>query len=691
MTSRIDRRAPIARHARRALLAAAALLTPALAVADDDAPAPALATVRNPIVITMPTGGRQGNCADPTIVRGRAAGDPYWYAYCTSDSLADGDVDAQGARRFHFVPQIRSRDLLTWEYVGDAFAAPPSWAAPTAGVWAPEVVYRNGLYYLYYVATDVADGFGGEPGCGSDSAIGVATSASPTGPWVDAGAPVVAPRRAGPGCNFFWTYDPDVLDTAAGAYLYYGSYYGGIEVRRLSADGRVAPADTAVPVTIPNRYEGAEVVARDGWYYLFASASNCCNGPLTGYQVFAGRSASPLGPFVDRQGVSLRDARVGGSPVITLNGNRWVGTGHNSVFQDAAGNWFTLYHAVDRDDPYFAGSVGYTKRPALLDRLTWRDGWPKVRGGLGPSDTPQLAPVAQPTSPGARGPVRDLLTGYADLVDPQAYLLGLDALNVGLLQKRDDLSEEFDGPGLAPAWQWVREPGPGGWGFENGALRFDSQNAELFGGSNSAAVLAAPTPAEDYVVEAKLALDLPPEGCCFNYAQAGLVIYGGDDDYLKLTHVSIWETRQTEFAKEVSSAAPGFPFNGSSVGAAPAETTFLRVTKVTANGRENYASQTSRDGATWVRGAVWDHALGAGARLGLVSFGGEGFRARFDYVRVYTRPARTPLRSDSPSSRARARARARARPRPSPPRLPPSGVSAAFGARSTSSRSYQSA
>ena len=48
--------------------------------------------------------------------------------------------------------------------------------------------------------------------------------------------------------------------------MYYGSYYGGIEVRELevAADGSLsADPASATPVTIPNRYEGAEVIHRE--------------------------------------------------------------------------------------------------------------------------------------------------------------------------------------------------------------------------------------------------------------------------------------------------------------------------------------------------------------------------------------------------------------------------------------------
>ena len=50
------------------------------------------------------------------------------------------------------------------------------------------------------------------------------------------------------------------------------------------------------------------------------------------------------------------DPQTGGTPFLTMNGNRWVGTGHNTVFQDAAGDWWTIYHAVDQADPFFATS-----------------------------------------------------------------------------------------------------------------------------------------------------------------------------------------------------------------------------------------------------------------------------------------------------------------------------------------------
>ena len=45
---------------------------------------------------------------------------------------------------------------------------------------------------------------------------------------------------------------------------------------------------------------------------------------------------------------------------------------------------------------------------------------------------------------------------------------------------------------------------------------------------------------------------------------------------------------------------------------------------------------SSRTGTIWQKGGTWTHDLGTGAQIGLVSMGGSGFTANFDYVRVYT-------------------------------------------------------
>jgi arabinan endo-1,5-alpha-L-arabinosidase len=553
--------------------------------------------------------------ADPSVIRGK---DGYWYAYGTTDPLREGE----GTR--HLLPISRSKDLVNWSYVGDAFTETtiPAWAdtARRAALWAPDIHYVNGEYRLYYVVTDttVTD----EP---NDNAIGMATAEHPAGPWKDSGAPVVGPRRGGAGepGNFLWTFDPDpVTDVDGSQHLYYGSYYGGIFHTRLDDSGTKAVGE-ATQVAIDNKFEGAHVVRRGGYWYLFASTANCCAGPTTGYSVHVGRSKSLTGPFVDREGVPLTASRAGGTPVLYQNGNRWIGAGHNAVVRDLAGQDWIVYHAIDRADPYLDGTEGINERPMLIDRLDWFGGWPVVRFGCGPSETRQQGPVTQRGQrPGgilaaiAKDCPRDLRPGRLDRTR----------------------SDEFNGSALKPGWETVRTPSTT---LAGGELAWPVEAADLVGTGNNASLLLRRPPAGDWTVETKVNVDLGVD-TVRNFQQGGLIAYVNDDLFTRLSHVAIWNTRQTEFGKEMP-YAERLSYGGTIVGP-PAETTWLRITARTdrTNGERELTPFTSRDGRTWTRGGTWTLPKGADIRIGLVSHGRSAeadaaATARFDYFRVYTR------------------------------------------------------
>jgi arabinan endo-1,5-alpha-L-arabinosidase len=310
-----------------------------------------------------------------------------------------------------------------------------------------------------------------------------------------------------------------------------------------------------------------------------------------------------------------------------MNGNRWVGTGHNTVFQDEAGQWWTIYHAVDQEDPFFAFDPGFTKRPALLDPVDWVNGWPTVNGGAWASDRKMPAPAAQE---GQRSRYR------TKLVKP---------LVLGRLVE----SDRFTGPSLDGDWSWA-EGRTGDAMTSGGLLRWEVEHADLYVDTNNASVLVRDAPTRDYVVETKVRLSgLPDEGCCFNYAQAGLVLYGDDDNFIKLTSASIWETRQTEFAKELNPVPEGWSRYGNTVVGPPGdEWAYLRIVAERLHGveqreaggdTERYTAYTSQDGVTWVRGGVWTHSL-RDEQIGLVAMGAteqvvSPITAEFDYVRVY--------------------------------------------------------
>ncbi len=605
-----------------------ALLVAVVSAPDVRAPRGAADTLyTNPLPIQSTAAGPFESCADPAIIRGQQPGDPFWYLYCTDNPLNGDDRAANGRLNDHFIPMLRSRDLIQWTSMGDAFGARPAWINRFTGLWAPDIQYFNGRYYLYYTVV-------GTLLPGRESAIGVATGPTPLGPWTDSGGPVVA-SQPGPngGSARRWVFDSAVVaDDAGQRFLFYGSFVGGIAARRLSADGLHTDPASEVPIAIANRYEAASVVKHEGYYFLFVSAGECCNGPLSGYSVLAGRATNVLGPYTDREGVSLLAGQVGGTPVLSANGNRWVGPGGGMAFTDGAGQDWFLYHAVDRTDPYFAGSIA-TKRPALLDRLDWVDGWPVVRGGLGPSDTPQRAPAMR-TNDAARSVL------VAPPPDPVGMLDGAFSVDFAALPA-DAIGSDPAIPAESRAlpagsWGWVRPPAPGTARLAEGTLRFATQGGDL--ADHTAGILSEPTPAGDYAVETRVRLDLPPEGCCQNFVQAGLVIYGDDDNYIKLVHLAREETRQVVFTKEVGPVPQRTPHEGNAVVGPAATAMYLRIVKRTSGSEELYTAYSSRDGAHWVGSATWTDTLGPDARIGLVAMGGTGFTANFDYVRVSALP-----------------------------------------------------
>lgn len=601
-------RRPLRVVALAALLVVTLLPASAAVGADDPAdgrPEPAT-TFTNPLHAEIP--GEDAvveNCPDPTILSAHDHGDPHWYAYCTTDPLHDDDRDEDGDLRFRLIPMLRSADLVSWTYVGDAFDERADWVGDTAGLWAPEVVPWGDEFRLYYTAQNT------QPELGGNSAIGVATGPTPTGPWTDIGAPIVAPEADRS------VLDPDVIEHEGTHYIYFGGYHGGVFVRELSADGLSADPATESQVTVADRFEGPYLVERDGYWYMFLSATNCCTGPLTGYTVYAGRSVDPRGPFVDADGVSLMDARAGGTFVINMTGNRWVGPGHNAVFTDFDGQDWFLYHAIDREAPYYAGEVGFTKRPLMMDALDWVDGWPTVRNGNWVSDDPQPAPAAQPGDQ----------TAYAPEPAPRPHLPG---------ERIDAASDDFSEPELDAAWEWVREPADGDHDLADGRFTMATQAADLHQDNNTASVLTRDLPDDDYIVDTRVWLDLPADGCCFNHVQAGLVVYGDDDHYLKLVHVAIGESRQTEFAKEWLPDVEGTHRYGNTVVGTPGDWTDLRIAKQDVDGEEHYTAYTRIEGQDWVRGGTWTHELGSDVRIGLVAMGGEGYTAEFEHLTVST-------------------------------------------------------
>jgi arabinan endo-1,5-alpha-L-arabinosidase len=194
-------------------------------------------------------------------------------------------------------------------------------------------------------------------------------------------------------------------------------------------------------------------------------------------------------------------------------------------------------------------------------------------------------------------------------------------------------SDRFDDGTLGPGWSWVRGPDPAVQ-ETGGALRWPTQPGDLVGADETASVLLRDPPAGAWTVETRLAIDLGTDDVR-NFQQAGLVAYLDDDQFLRLSHVAIWNTRQTEFGKEMPFAG-ATSYGGMAIGT-PAPVTWLRLSHRLdpANGEHELRAASSRDGRHWTWGGVWTLPAGTRPRIGLVSHGGAGAVAEFDYLRIY--------------------------------------------------------
>jgi arabinan endo-1,5-alpha-L-arabinosidase len=296
---------------------------------------------------------------DPSVIRVR----DYYYAYATQTITDRPNVKLLN------IQVARSRDLKTWEHLGDALPVKPNWASSTQKFWAPHIHRFGSNYFLYYSADpDTKDGL----------CLAVAVSDKPEGPFVDSGKPL----QCGPG---FENIDPMVfVDHDSGkTLLYWGSGFGPIRVRALAPNMiEFENGSTESAVLSPektqdaDRYtpliEGAWVHRHGRYYYLFVSGNNCCE-PNPHYAVLVARSESPTGPFLWRDGDSKKS-------VVIENNGPYIATGHNALIPFGH-TLVALYHGISPAQMFVQNQIPgdrRVRRVLLMSKIYFKDGWPVV-------------------------------------------------------------------------------------------------------------------------------------------------------------------------------------------------------------------------------------------------------------------------------------------------------------------------
>jgi arabinan endo-1,5-alpha-L-arabinosidase len=587
-------------------------------------------TYTNPLTLTAGSLGQVYNCPDPSVIKSQSGGSDTWYVYCSGDTLnANDTVTAGGAYKLHLISIYSSTDLVNWKYVGDAFPSIPAWAAPNQEFTTPAISYFGGLYHLYYTAntaTALNTAYGLPP------AIGVGTSTSPAGPFVDSGSPVVPASLGCGGCANFDTQAPEIInDNAGNNWIVYGGSLGGIIIEQMNAAGTAVVSSTAISIGADNFSTDPYIFynANTGYFYQFLSAGGCCSGAISSLNVRVGRSQSVTGPYFDKEGNDMNAytppaivGDPGGDIMLAQNGNDIVGAGSNTVFTDETGQTYIMYSGVSQNNSTVPNYNGFlTARQLMMDPLDWSsDGWPTTRGGNGPSDytIPQPVPAAQPGATNAYVEVPNVpdtpgteLTAYSD---------------------------EFNETTLNTAqWSFIHLTAP--YTMTGSSYAVNSVNAESTVQSSMPflPILSEPEPAGNYMLEVKLATSDPATGYIFNYNQGGIFIYNNDGDYLRMDQVPVFETRQIEYLDQAAYGIVAFaPGGDPNFGAS----TYMRLAKrvgTAAYGWDTYTAYSSTDGVAWVKGPTWIKPYGSGnqgIKIGLFAGNTAGYTASFDYIHV---------------------------------------------------------
>ncbi|MDR0682505.1 MAG: family 43 glycosylhydrolase [Dysgonamonadaceae bacterium] len=226
---------------------------------------------------------------------------------------------------------LSSTDLCNWSLTENSFST----VGKTDGVpysdaslYAPDMMYKDGTYFLYY--------------CLSDFTGGVAVSRSPAGEFKN-GQPI-----EGVG-----SIDPNVfIDDDGQAYYYWGQF--AAKAARLNPDMKTIDISSVKDSVVTEKehffHEGSFVFKRNGiYYFVYTDISRQDRATCLGYST----STDPLGPF-----------KYGGVIIDNAGCDPAVWNNHGSV-AEFKGKWYVFYHRSTQNS--------VTMRKVCVEPITFRE------------------------------------------------------------------------------------------------------------------------------------------------------------------------------------------------------------------------------------------------------------------------------------------------------------------------------
>lgn len=305
-----------------------------------------LSTQSNQVTYTNPV---QLNCADPGMLFYQQT----YYAYCTY--TANSPLPTQGIRLY------TSTDLVHWQDRGFALKDEHAWG--TKGFWAPDVVAKDGKFYMYFAANE---------------RMVVAEADSPLGPFTQQTQAPMLPDSIKIDGHVF-------IDDDGKQYFYYVGFDNGNHIwgAELNHDMKTVREDTIRHMIAPQEpwethmapiAEGPMVIKHKGLYYMTYSGSHFQS---PNYSVGYAIASHPMGPW----------KKYAFNPVMKSTPFAH-GTAHHTLTTSPDGQeMFIVYHqhySANQTEP----------RKISIDRIRFveqPDG-PDILEVWGPTVTPQPMP-----------------------------------------------------------------------------------------------------------------------------------------------------------------------------------------------------------------------------------------------------------------------------------------------------------
>ncbi len=260
-----------------------------------------------------------GDYPDPSIVR---VGRDY---YMTHSS-------------FHYTPGLliwHSLNLVEWKPIGHAISEHVG-----GSIMAPDLIYYEGLYYIYFPAGQTN---------------WVVTAENPAGPWskpVDLKVGYIDPGHAADqeGNRFLFLSEGYMISLSKDGLSTTG------ELRKVYEGWRY-PKEW---LTEGFYLESPKLTFKDGYYYT-TSAQGGTAGPATSHMIVSARAKSLEGPWENSPY----------NPIVHTKdrSETWWSKGHGTLVDTPEGDWFVVYHAYEKG--YY--TLG---RQTLIESIEWTaDGW----------------------------------------------------------------------------------------------------------------------------------------------------------------------------------------------------------------------------------------------------------------------------------------------------------------------------